>query len=374
MFIKLLNFILIFFLTIVNMLVMLVPLFLLTTPFFVINKDFFIATWLDLSFLFIFITSSLMLCYLLFDFLFGFTAKSLANSSFHHSQNAAVYGYSDIVKSYEVVKKRFNMPNVEFFISPEAVVNAYAIGSFRGKSIIITMGLINAIYKQSSTDSEYIDSIRGVLGHEMSHLVNSDYLPGLLIFANRSANKKISKILRFFFIIVANFLRIVPLVGTFLAKLIINVYNFSDFFIGTFFKFVLMPLYRFLQNTLGRSIEYRCDRDSAYLFGGRVMACSLSKLGKGSYISVFSTHPSTKSRIKKVSSVMPKGGIISANPMGKLVNCFAIVFVVGITFFSAVAIDVTKLHSRYLDDIYNPSKSVILDNYYMLKYKFDSIF
>lgn len=368
MFAKLFNFILIFFLTVVNMLLMLVPLFLITSPFIIINKDFFISTWLDLSLLFIFLTSTFMLLYLFFDFLFGFTAKNLSNSAFHHSENAAIYLYKDIVASYEVVKRRFNIKKAELYIIPDATVNAYAVGNFRSKSVIITMGLINNIYKKSSNDGEYIDSIRGVLGHEMSHLSNLDYLPGLLIFANKVANKKISMLLRYCFVIFANLLRIVPFFGRHLAKFIISIYNLSDFFIGTFFRFILMPLYRFFQNTLGRSIEYRCDRESAYVFGGRVMSCSLSKLGKGSYFSIFSTHPNTKSRIKKVSSVMPKAGIISPDPISLALNYVAVFLVVSITLCSGLSVDSKQLYSKSVEDIYNPSKDFLIDNYYKFKH------
>jgi Zn-dependent protease with chaperone function len=74
-----------------------------------------------------------------------------------------------------------------------------------------------------------------------------------------------------------------------------------------------MNIYQFLKNFFGRAVEYRCDRQSAKAFGGLNIAHALSLLGESGYFTLFSTHPATQKRIKKVQSVEEKNAIIVAS-------------------------------------------------------------
>src|SRR5690606_36020203 len=80
----------------------------------------------------------------------------------------------------------------------------------------------------------------------------------------------------------------------------------------------------FFQKMLSRSVEFRCDRDAAYAFGGNRIATGLAMLGPGSYFSIFATHPRTKTRIKKVERVSPHPGHIRVPMTTHLVNVLSL--------------------------------------------------
>ena len=71
-----------------------------------------------------------------------------------------------------------------------------------------------------------------------------------------------------------------------------------------------MNFYQFINKFISRSVEYRCDKQSAQAFGGYNMAKSLTLFGDSGYFTLFSTHPQTKKRIKKTLKVSRKNKII----------------------------------------------------------------
>jgi Zn-dependent protease with chaperone function len=252
------------------------------------------------------------------------------------------------------------MPNVELYVSPNyAEVNAYAVGSLRRKSIIITVGLLEKIKANSSNVKEYVEAVRGILGHEMSHLANHDYLPGLLTSANEVANCQISRALRWAFILIANCFRLLPQIGWYIHVFIVKIYNFFNFFINFFYRYIFMPIYNFICKWLSRSIEYRCDKESAYAFGGEAMARALSILGEGYYFSVFSTHPRTKSRIKNIQNVSPIGGVIRPRIFNSLSNLLSIALVLFVCVYSTQKTDVPAMYEHYLTEIYYPAQTKV---------------
>ena len=122
----------------------------------------------------------------------------------------------------------------------------------------------------------------------------------------------------------------------------------------------------------GRSIEYRCDRDSAYAVGGDSMVLGLAALGKGSYFSIFSTHPRTKNRIKKVQAVRRTGQDVSPSIFNTLANGISIFTVVIVMYAAAFSLDWKNLESNYLKEVHYPTKykfsgiyDGIKDFYYM---------
>lgn len=269
----------------------------------------------------------------------------------------AVYGQQDILDSFEWLKQKFKITNVKLYLDPNfSVVNAYAIGSFSGSTVTITMGLINQMQEKAANYDEFIDAVRAILGHEMSHLVNKDFLPGLLTNASESASNLISKIIRWLFICIATLFRIIPWIGWPIAKLIIVLYNLVNFVIMAFFNFIFMPLYNFLIKFFGRSIEYRCDRESAYAYGGDKMAKALEKLGAKGYFSLFSTHPTTSNRVKKVQNITPKNGTIRPGIINMLSNFLSLVLVVFICTYSWGLTNSPDLFRHYINEVYYPIK------------------
>jgi Zn-dependent protease with chaperone function len=301
--------------------------------------------------------SFIMIIYLVCDFIFGLTVRRLNKGSIPIEKAQSIYGCEDIESSFKWLKKKFNIPNVQLYIAPSFdVVNAYAIGSLRKKSVTITIGLLEKLKANASSHDQYIDAVKGVLGHEMSHLANGDYLPGLLTSANETANRCISNIIRRFFIIFANLFRFIPYVGRYIYILIIRSYNLLSWVINAFFNWVFMPAYGFLQKWFGRSVEYRCDRESSFAFGGQRMAFALSCLGEGAYFSIFSTHPRTKSRINYVKNEQPRGGIISPNIINTISNFLSVFLVIFVCAYSTEKTDIPGMYEHYLQEVYYPLK------------------
>jgi Zn-dependent protease with chaperone function len=361
MLVKPLSFLLIFLLTIVNFIILLMPILIIMAPLLVLSPAKVIDIFPHLIVFLAFCTTAIMIMYLLADMFFGFTAKRMHKGSTPFERAGAIQGHADIGRAFEHVKQRFGMKNVKLYIGGDmAVANAYAIGSMKEMSITITMGLLNRIHSKSKNHNQYIDAVRGILGHEMSHLVNQDFLPGLLIMANDRANALLSKFIRRLFMIIISFFRFFPFVGWLLAEFILIIYNMSCFLINFFFKYVLMPVYMFVQKKFSRSVEYRCDRDSALAFGGQRMAFALSTLGKGSYFTIFSTHPSTKSRMNKVKGIAPAHGVVKVSIVNSLANFFSLMLVVVVCAILANETDLPYMYDFFVYDVLYPIKNAVL--------------
>lgn len=357
------NLILISLLSIINFTIILLPFYIMALPFYIFASDTFVNIGTNILYMFGFVTSLLMLLYILLDMCFGFTVKKIIKpcTPFRKAkglidQNGG-FGMeqSDMESVFEEAKKKFAMPKVELYIAPSLdSVNAYAVGSFKRNVITITMGLIMKIKGEAKTHDQYIDAIRGIIGHEMSHLINKDFMPALLMFANESATRYVSKVVRFVFVILANMFKIIPFIGRPFYKILMAVLEAFEFLINVFYRFVFMPFYNFMQKYTSRSIEYRCDREAGYAFGGRRIATGLSFLGKGRFFTVFSTHPGTDSRIKKVQKVMLKPGSIRPGFITSLSNFASIASLAGLCIFFAAQSDSKYVKNEFMNGIYNP--------------------
>lgn len=308
---------------------------------------------------------SYMLLYLLMDALFGFTVKNYVKHTIHYKDAGFLDSHEDIVGAFVYLKKRFNLPNVELYISQDMVVNAYAVGSMRKKAIVMTLGLIQRMYSQSSSQDAYVDAVKGILGHEMSHLINKDFLPGILVHSNEVAHRFMNRVIRGIFIILASVFLIIPRVGRTFYVLFVQAHVMIYYVSGLFFKLFFKPIYGFLYKCFSRSIEYRCDKDSAKVFGGKVMAHALSMLGKGAYFSIFSTHPKTKARISHVENIHPQPGTITPNVLSTFANIAAIIGLIGIIYVLATHININV--SEFERQMVVPVQNKLMKFYWFIK-------
>jgi len=373
--VKPLIFFLTFILTIINFIILLVPVAIIAFPVWMFIESLFVKVGDGIIYFLVSRISFLMLAYMLLDMILGFTVRRLNKNSIPIKKAQSLHGHEEIEATFEWVKNKYKMRNVELMINQSfAEVNAYAIGSLRKKTVTLTMGLLAHLRESSNSESQYIDAVRGIIGHEMSHLANGDYLPGLLTSANQVANNQISGLIRWFFIILANVLRIIPFVGDTLYQITVGAYNLINIVINLFLKWVFLPIFDFLKLWLGRSIEYRCDRDSAHAFGGRKIATALSMLGKDGYLSVFSTHPRTKSRINYVEDIRPEGGAIRPSIITILSNYISIGLVIAVFAYSTYKTDVPGMYRHYMDEVHYPlvikyerAKQGVMGLYYKVK-------
>jgi Zn-dependent protease with chaperone function len=254
----------------------------------------------SLIFLSIFGTSVLMLLFLLFDFCFSSSVR-------YYTKKSTRYDKKEKYKIFEVpfsdVKNRFNRQDVELYINKSNEINAFAVGSLRKNIIVLTTGLINHYYDKLKDKDTFLLSIEGIIGHEMSHIVNRDYFTALLMLVNERALAFISKLVLLFFNIFIRIISIIPTVGYYIGYGISSVYKIFDSVISFFFKHVMMKIYKFIQLQISKSIEYRADEQGAKVVGGQNMADALSLLGESGFFTIFSSHPSTKNRINNVKSI-----------------------------------------------------------------------
>jgi Zn-dependent protease with chaperone function len=275
-----------------------------------------------------------MLLFLFFDFLFSssiayYTARSI---SIAKNKEDSYRNFSEI---FEIVRAKFSVPNVELYIEKTDNVNAYAVGSLRRNVVVLTTGLVNSYRLSQENREEFLMSIEGIMAHEMSHIANKDYFLALMLLVNERATGLVSKIIDRVFRLLARIFEIIPVVGQYIALAIDCAYGVLDFSMRFFYRFIMLNLYSFIQLQISKSVEYRADRQAAMVIGGQNMARALSPLGNGGYFSIFSSHPLTSSRIKKVAKV---NGIEDA---------IKPVFGTNLTFLLSFVTMVTIIHFSY---------------------------
>jgi Zn-dependent protease with chaperone function len=243
---------------------------------------------------------------------------------------------------------------LKLYIKNSDEINAYAVGSMGRKNIVLTVGLVHHYLKYIPDNEKFLIAIRSILGHEMSHLINKDFLPGLLIIINQKVTNLLSEILLIFFTIYLRLATKLRLQSNWISLAMYKIYHISSWVLSLFSRIVIDNLYEFLKRFFSREIEFRSDRQSAKAFGGINMAFSLSLLGNSGYFTLFSTHPSTKKRMRKVEVVEEKNAIIRSSALSDLSN-----------FVSIMILPMICLYAAHL------SKIDLLIQYYVFHYHYD---
>ena len=192
------------------------------------------------------------------------------------------------------------------------------------------MGLLVHIRKNCNSEQEFQIAVKAIMAHEMSHLVNKDFLPTLLLFANQKATNFILFFINSIFNLLIILLCRIPVIGNILYVIITTTYKIVNFSLKFFYNFIIIKIYELLKLHISRKTEFRCDYQAALACGGNNVAFALSFLGSGGYVTIFSTHPRTKSRIKYVQNVEKQAGKIQISLINKLSNflSIAILFII----------------------------------------------
>jgi len=341
MFAKPVSILLVYIVTIFNIVILASPVLALSLPFIsfhnsTIAMDYSTFEKIKFSFsLLIFSVSFLMLAYLFLDFLIGFSMRASLKNCVRYEK---IKDYDFLTDLFDQVKNKFGERSVRLYVKNSDEINAYAISSMGSKAIVLTRGLINHYLVECHDPKMFLYALRSVIGHEMSHLVNKDFLPTFLIITNQKITNFVSTITHIIFSFVMRVFTFLPIGGRNISRVIYDTYNVLNFAITAFNRFVVYNLYEFLRRFLSRSIEYRCDRQSGRAFGGQNMALALSMMGEGGYFTLFSTHPKTKSRINKVENVKIQDSIVRPGFFDILSNYFSIMFlIVGCLYFAKQA-------------------------------------
>lgn len=239
-----------------------------------------------------------MLILLIMNYVFDVTVKKYKKmhiNCYNHKEK-----FKKLLAVFDDEKIIFKIDNVCLLIEDTSIINAYAVGGFRENCIILTTGIMELCRKHSNNEIEYYRLLSCVIGHELSHIINKDFFPSLLI----TINEKVNKVMSFIIFIVLNILSkiasFIPVIGPIFSNLFIRMYSFVKYLMGFFYNFIFIPVYHFIQLQISKSIEYRADEQGAKYCGGCAMSKALSLLGKNGFFSIFSTHPRTICRIKKV--------------------------------------------------------------------------
>ena len=84
---------------------------------------------------------------------------------------------------FEEILKKFNLNNVKFLLQENEEINAYAVATFGRKYLIITSGMIEHIQNSFELVNDRREAFKGLIGHELSHLINWDFLPDLILIS-----------------------------------------------------------------------------------------------------------------------------------------------------------------------------------------------
>lgn len=232
-----------------------------------------------------------MLAALAVNFFSYFFSDSLVLKHYHAVE---VNQNSELYQIVSELAKKANLPMPKVYTIPDDVPNAFATGrNHEHAAIAATQGLLKILSR---------DEVEGVLAHEMSHVRNYDILTGTIAatFAGAIAH-------------IANFVRVGNNNGQRRGKGALAV--------------ILMPIAAvIIQMSISREREYKADEGSAQLTGHPMwLASALQKLedaARGKLLAgatsqtshmfivnplglskLFSTHPSTQDRIKKLQEI-----------------------------------------------------------------------
>jgi hypothetical protein len=193
--------------------------------------------------------------------------------------------------------------------------------------------LLDTVKMKSHSEKQFQYAMAGIIAHEMSHLANGDYVPGLIL----SINRKVTSISRIFvkiiFVIITRILNLIPRIGYIVSRMFIWPEKILIKILTFFNDIVLIKIYKFLTIYTTRAIEYRSDADAAKAFGGKSIAMALHMIGSG-YDSIFSTHPSSTKRIAAAMKIEhPQNHRIHPSFILQLSNLIGIFSFFGITYF-----------------------------------------
>lgn len=344
---------LVFAVSIINIVVLLSPFLAIIIPFIdidgsIVRIESGIFNKIELVFfLVVFVVSFLMLVYLFFDYLFGFSLRSSLKNCVRYEK---VKGCDFLTDLFDQVKVKFGRGDVKLYIKNTEEINAYAVSSLRKRCIVLTQGIITHYSNSCEDPKDFLYALRSIMGHEMSHLVNKDFLPTLIIITNQKATNIVSKIMRFIFSIFIRVSMFFPFMGRLMARISHDSFLIIDRIVTFFNRLVVYNIYEFLRKFISRSIEYRCDIQSAKAFGGNSMALALGMLGSNGYFTLFSTHPRTKTRINRVKDIPISGAIVRPRLFDSLANYFSLMILITICLYFAKQANIDLYIRYYIKD------------------------
>lgn len=187
-----------------------------------------------------------------------------------------------------------NPDNYRLYVQGTHEINAYALGHNR---VVIMMGLIQELT---------YDELRGVLAHELSHLIHRDTTYGMTAYAITTAYNLVLRIFNVFIIAfsaISYLVRHIPVVN--LLALVFTLLIAAITLGIRFLQSVVNISFVILAPFGSRRNEYRADRFAYELGFGRQLASALDKLSRygdvnGFLARLLSDHPPLHKRVARL--------------------------------------------------------------------------
>ena len=342
---KTLSFLLAYFLSVLNFLVILSPITCAIIIKYLIGNDSSVYLLQYFILFVVAVVSAFMLLLFIFNFIFN------RNVNLYKKQYKSYTKYSDLTflrDIFEDLKEKFNCHSIELLINPSSSINACAVGGLRKQVVVLNAGLIKHYTEKSQSREEFLTHIKGILAHEFSHIINKDYFCGLLLQINERSLNIVSKIIFFICNTLMKIVAHIPIIGTGISALIGIFYRTVNYIVNFFYFKIVIKIYKFIQIQISKYIEFRADRQAGNVVGGQNMANTLALLGKSGWFNIFSSHPKTQNRVKKVSSIGMLAQQIRPVFMVNLFFYLSIFIMCFLTYKSFISIDYSRIKSDYI--------------------------
>lgn len=365
---KLINLLLVYVLCLINLMFLFLPFAIFFLPVVAINEAIGIKLITRFYLIGTFAISIVMLLYIALDYIFGFTITKyttfrIDTKSYRNQEFKKYYAYMD--RAFKEVRKKFLMGNVELYIKKSNEINAFAIGSVRRNAIVVTTNLLNLLISKSHSQEEFFEALRGVIAHEMSHLINKDFLPGMIISCNQRATDLTAKILNLFFSIILWIFGHFPIVGGLFKRLSLLIHIIISKLVHFVLDHIVMPIYKVCHIVISKQTEFRCDKESALAFGSHGIGLTLEFLGVDSYNSIFAHHPSVARRLNNIKNVNKKEAyFIFPNHLTNLLNLATISLFCLLPFATSKALGIDNL----IQSTYELLKILYINSVYFVKF------
>jgi Zn-dependent protease with chaperone function len=177
--------------------------------------------------------------YLFLDLFFGFTVATLVKDC---KDISTLEEFSLHKKLFDETLNEFDMDDVKFLLQESQEVNAFAVLTLRKKYVVVTTAMLNHLTNSFPNIEEQKLAIKGMIAHELSHLLNWDSLPNLILLSGQNIAYYLSTALNFVLNIILLILSYIPITAIF-SFIVRIAFNLLQLGLNLVYTYVLHPTY-----------------------------------------------------------------------------------------------------------------------------------